>query len=158
MIDIDDFDTIIKFHKDIDKGKLLSVFLYIRSYIIKRPLDDFGNEYPDAKDKPEAFWRPIEQIVDDLKLSTNLVNKCLNELLHMDLLKKHKTGSYQKNKKPRKNAPNIYVLNNDKWEQEQGWALKKLEEIFEVEHFDPPIQRHKKKNKDNKKGEDDETN
>lgn len=49
---------------------------------------------------------------------------------------KKEVGSVQPDpNKPPKNVPNIYVLNNERCEQEIKWAIEKMLEIYKVDSF-----------------------
>lgn len=134
------FDTIMMADSSLNKENLLIAFLYINSYIGCRS-KNVDEKY--CKENPEAFWRSIECMADDLSMSKDTINQCLNYLTsneddHSALLVKEEVGSIQPDKsKPPKNAPNIYVLNKEGYEKEIKWALNKMLEIYKVDKFFP---------------------
>ena len=134
-------DTIMMADSSINKENLLMAFLYINSYIGCRSnhLENTYNE--DSKDKPEAFWRSIQRMSQDLSMSKKTIGDCIDYLTgqtdtNEPLLIKHETGYIpQEKNKPPKQAPNIYVLNKEGYEKEIQWALNKMMEIYKVDHF-----------------------
>ena len=74
-------------------------------------------------------------------MSKDTINQCIQYLTSSigdrePLLIKKEVGSVQPDpKKPPKNVPNIYVLNNERCEQEIKWAIEKMLEIYKVESF-----------------------
>ena len=145
------YNTIMMADSSLNKENILMSFLYINSYIGCRQRDKDGNEYPDAKDKPEAFWRSLENMSKDLAMSKDTINQCIQYLTTPStdckaLLVKKEVGSVQTDKnKPPKNVPNIYVLNKDGCHQEIEWALNKMLEVYEVDSF-LPLSGSKKEN------------
>ena len=118
-------------------------FLYINSYIGCRPKKDDGSEFDNAKDNPEAFFRSIKNMSEELAMSKDTINQCINYLTtstdnNPALLIKREVGSVQPDKsKPPKNVPNIYVLNKDGYKQEIEWALNKMLQLYQVDEFYP---------------------
>ena len=118
-------------------------FLYINSYIGCRGRQDDGSEYDNAKDNPEAFYRSIKNMSEELAMSKDTINQCIEYLTtssetHEALLIKREVGSVQPDKtKPPQNVPNIYVLNKEGYEQEIKWALNKMLELYQVNEFCP---------------------
>ena len=113
------FDTIMLADSSLNKENILVAFLYINSYIGCRPRQNDGSEYKNAKDNPEAFYRSIKHMADELSMSKDTINQCIEYLTKSSdnipaLLIKREVGSVQPDKsKPPKNVPNIYVLNKE---------------------------------------------
>ena len=137
------FDTIMMADSSLNKENILMAFLYINSYIGCRSRQDDGSEYDNAKDNPEAFYRSIQNMSEELAMSKDTINQCIEYLTtssetHEALLIKKEVGSVQPDKtKPPKNVPNIYVLNKEGYEQEIKWALNKMLELYQVDEFCP---------------------
>ena len=138
------FDTIMLADSSLNKENILVAFLYINSYIGCRPRQNDGSEYKNAKDNPEAFYRSIKHMADELSMSKDTINQCIEYLTKSSddipaLLIKREVGSVQPDKsKPPKNVPNIYVLNKEGYKQEIKWALNKMLELYKVNEFYPP--------------------
>lgn len=137
------FDLIIMNDSNLNIESLLTVFLYINSYIGTRPKKEDGSEIMfNPETKPEAFWRSIESMAHELSMSKDTISQCIDYLTTSTnnreaLLVKREVGSIQPDKnKPPKNVPNIYVLNKEGYQQEIEWALCKMLEIYGVENFD----------------------
>lgn len=137
------FNTIMMADSSLNKENVLMAFLYINSYIGCRTKQDDGSEYKNAKDNPEAFFRSIKNMSEELCMSKDTINQCIEYLTtssqnHEALLIKREVGSVQPDKnKPPQNVPNIYVLNKDGYEQEIKWALSKILELYQVDRFYP---------------------
>lgn len=136
------FDFIMMNESSINRENILIAFLYINSYIYIRQRDKNGNEIlSKPQDKPEAFYRSLETMSKDLSMSKDTINQCIQYLTSSignkePLLIKQEVGSVQPDpKKPPKNVPNIYVLNNERYEQEIEWAIEKMLEIYKVDSF-----------------------
>lgn len=137
-------DVIYKSDTKLSKESIITVFLYINSYIGCRPKQNDGSEYANAKDNPEAFYRSIKHMAEELSMSKDTINQCIEYLTKSSdnipaILIKREVGSIQPDKtKPPKNVPNIYVLNKEGYKQEIEWALNKMMELYRVEEFYPP--------------------
>lgn len=138
---------------NLTKESILHVFLYINSYIGCRSLKDNGTEYENAKDHPGAFYKSIKNMSEELAMSKDTINKCIEFLTtssetHNALLIKREVGSIHPDKnKPPQNVPNIYVLNREGYEKEIEWALEKMYELYHVTEFQPfTTGNHTKKN------------
>ncbi len=137
------FDVIMMADTSLNRESILMAFLYINSYIGCRKRNEDGSEMPNAKDCPEAFWRSIESMSKDLSMSKDTINQCIDYLttysnIMSPLLIKREVGSVQPDKsKPPKNVPNIYVLNQEGYQQEIEWALNKMLEVYGVDEFYP---------------------
>lgn len=135
-------DFIMMNESSINRENILVAFLYINSYIYLRQRDKNGNELlSKPQDKPEAFFRSIDFMSKELSMSKDTINQCIQYLTSSigdkkPLLIKKEVGSVQPDpKKPPKNVPNIYVLNNERYEQEIEWAITKMLEIYNVDSF-----------------------
>ena len=110
----------------INTENILSVFLYINSYIYRRKKNDSKIMYP------EAFWKSLETMAKDLSMSKNTINKCIAYLSSSlngcpALLVKHDQQIIQySNNSPPKQIPNIYVLNQDGYKKEIELATQKI--------------------------------
>lgn len=137
------FDTIMMADSSLNRENILMAFLYINSYIGCRAKKNDGSEFDNAKDNPEAFFRSIKKMSEELAMSKDTINQCINYLTtstenNPALLIKREVGSVQPDKsKPPKNVPNIYVLNKDGYKQEIEWALNKMLQLYQVDEFYP---------------------
>ena len=137
------FDAIMMADSSLNRENILMAFLYINSYIGCRTRKDDGSEYDDAKDNPEAFFKSIKNMSEELSMSKDTINQCINYLTtstknNPALLIKREVGSVQPDKsKPPKNVPNIYVLNKEGYKQEIEWALNKMLQLYGVDEFYP---------------------
>ena len=138
-----DLDAILNGKTSLNRENILMAFLYINSYIGCRPKKDDGSEFDNAKDNPEAFFRSIKNMSEELAMSKDTINQCINYLTtstenNPALLIKREVGSVQPDKsKPPKNVPNIYVLNKEGYKQEIEWALNKMLQLYQVDEFYP---------------------
>lgn len=137
------FDTIMMADSSLNRENILIAFLYINSYIGCRRRKEDGSEYENAKDNPEAFYKSIKHMAEELSMSKDTINQCMEYLTTPSvdmpaLLVKREVGSVQSDKsKPPQNVPNIYVLNKDGYKQEIEWALNKMMELYKVNEFYP---------------------
>lgn len=137
------FDTIMMADSTLNRESILVAFLYINSYIGCRPRQNDGSEYENAKDNPEAFYRSIKHMAEELSMSKDTINQCIEYLTKSSddipaLLIKREVGSVRPDKsKPPQNVPNIYVLNKEGYKQEIEWALNKMLELYKVDEFYP---------------------
>lgn len=128
------YDSILNIETKILKENLLMAFLYINSYIGCR-----SSKTTNPQNKPEAFFKSIETMAKELCMSKDTITQCINRLTTSEnnrepLLIKKEVGSVIVKNKPQ-NVPNIYVLNEDGYEQEIEWALSKMCEIYNVKSF-----------------------
>lgn len=135
IITADEIDTLLQSKTKIEKANLFAIYLYMKSYIFQRNLTDIGEEFADAPSKPSAFFKSIDSIMQDTGISKETINRCIKEYIHLRLFKCKQTGSYKTSNDKEKNAPNIYVLDNDKAEQEIEWAVEKLKQMYNVDTF-----------------------
>ena len=136
-------DWIINADTVLNKECLLIAFIYINSYIGYRKVINSKDDVEDAKKNPRAFWKSMIKMSEELAMSKDTLNQCVQYLSTGDefnepLLKKHITG-YANNRKTNnpENVPNIYVLNEEGYEQEIRWAINKMLEVYQVDHFFP---------------------
>ena len=115
MLTSSQFDTIMMADSSLNRENILMAFLYINSYIGCRPRQDNGSEYENAKDNPEAFFRSIKHMAEELSMSKDTINQCIEYLTKSSdnipaLLIKREVGSVQLDKsKPPQNVPNICI-------------------------------------------------
>ena len=136
-------NNIMMADSSLNRENILVVFLYINSYIgcRKRNVDDSNKS--NGKDCPEAFFKSIVKMSEELSMSKDTINQCIEYLTKSTaerdaLLIKREVGSVQPNKlKPPQNVPNIYVLNKAGYEQEIKWALEKIAQLYGTEEFYP---------------------
>lgn len=137
------FDSIMAIDSKINKENILVAFLYILSYIGCRKRNKDGSEIRNAEEHPEAFFKSIKKMSEELSMSKDTINQCIEYLTtpsetHGALLVKREVGSVQPDKsKPPQNVPNIYVLNKEGYEQEIKWALEKIVQIYGTDEFYP---------------------
>ena len=130
IISASQLDTIISCNTN--KDNLLLAFLYIRSYIIHRPKHSDGTEiFTEPYMHPEAFYRNMNTMAEDIGMSKNTIIQCLEYLTAstgggQTLLCKKEFEGVKEDKAPPLNIPNIYVLNKKGWEQEADWAYNKI--------------------------------
>lgn len=138
-------DTIMMADSSLNRENILVAFLYINSYIGCRKRKNDGTEYQDAARNPEAFFGSIQKMSEELAMSKDTINQCIEFLTQSTdsknaLLIKKEVGSVQPDKKkPPKNVPNIYVLNKQGYEQEIKWAIGKIIELYKTDEFYPPV-------------------
>ena len=130
-----DFDVIMVDESTVNKDVLLLSYLYINSYINTRQT---AKEIESPEQYPQAFYKTLSSMAQDISMSQMSIDKCLKELVRKGLLIKETVGSIKHNDHPPKNVPNIYVLNKEGYQQEIKWALQKLKEIYKVKHFEKP--------------------
>ena len=144
-------DTIMMADSSLNKENILVAFLYILSYIGCRKRKDDGSEYDSAKNNPEAFFKSIKHMSEDLAMSKDTINQCMEFLTkatdtHDALLIKREVGSVQPDKsKPPQNVPNIYVLNKEGYEQEIKWALDAIIKAYQTDEFYPFVKGNNQK-------------
>ena len=152
-ITLNEVDTLILESSKIDKSILFSIYLYMKSFMINRPLTIDGEEYKNAHEKPSSFFGTYNSIIEALGYSKGTITKCFDEYIKLGLLKKHETGSYfvSFNGVIKKiNAPNIYVINNDKADKEIQWTLEKFKQLYNVDQFHEMQNKYKNKKEKNK--------
>lgn len=146
-----DFDKIMSMNTKPTKESILLCFLYINSYIGCRKRNEDGSDKSNAKNYPEAFFRSIKHMAEELSMSKDTINQCMEYLTKSTnerdaLLIKREVGSVQPDKtKPPQNVPNIYVLNKEGYEQEIKWALDKIVELYDTDEFYPFVKGNNQK-------------
>lgn len=140
-------NTIMKYESGVKKENLLMVFLYINSYIYIRAkdMDEYAMPYPSQR--PEAFWKSINNMAKELSMSKSTISQCIDclttlvktsegETLSPLLIKREVNNIQLDDKKASKIMPNIYVMNKDGYEKEIKCALYKILEIYKVGNFE----------------------
>lgn len=146
-----DLDTILNSESTLNKENILVAFLYINSYIGCRKRNEDGSEKENAKEYPEAFFKSIKHMSEELAMSKDTINQCIEYLTtssetHNALLIKREVGSVQPDKtKPPQNIPNIYVLNKKGYELEIKWALQKITQLYDTDEFHPFVKGNNQK-------------
>lgn len=141
MITSSQLNTIMMADSSLNKENILLAFLYINSYIGCRSKKDDGTEYENAKENPEAFFKSLESMAKEISMAKETINQSIDYLIsqeeHPALLVRKNVGSIPTTKThPPKNAPNIYVLNKNGYQQEIKWALDKMLEVYGVKNFE----------------------
>lgn len=145
------FDNIMMADSSLNKENILVAFLYILSYIGCRKCKDDGSDYESAKDNPEAFFKSIKHMSEELSMSKDTINQCMEYLTKSTderdaLLIKREVGSVQPDKsKPPQNIPNIYVLNKEGYEQEIKWAIDKIIQLYGTDEIYPFVKGNNQK-------------
>ena len=145
------FDVIMMADSSLNRENILMAFLYINSYIGCRKRNEDGSEKSNAKEYPEAFFRSIKHMSEELSMSKDTINQCMEYLTKSTderdaLLIKREVGSVQPDKsKPPQNVPNIYVLNKEGYEQEIKWALEKIVQLYGTDEFYPFVKGNNQK-------------
>lgn len=135
-----EFNTLMHIKSSAAKPLLLKCYLYVKSFIFEYQEYEIG--------KVSAFYQAIDEMVANLHISRKKVDKCLDLFVQNGLLCKHETGSYKTHMGTIKNAPNIYVLNNENAKENINTAVKRLKYNLEVEKFIPITYCGKKLRKD----------
>lgn len=145
------YDNIMMADSSLNRENILVAFLYINSYIGCRKRNEDGSEKSNAKEYPEAFFKSIKHMSEELSMSKDTINQCMEYLTkstdeHDALLIKREVGSVQHDKsKPPQNVPNIYVLNKEGYEQEIKWALEKIVQLYGTDEFYPFVKGNNQK-------------
>lgn len=132
------YEAIMVADTSLNKESILLAFLYISSYIGCRKRDDDGAELPDAHDHPEAFWKSIDKMSEELSMSRNTIRQCIDYLTESTdaspalLVKKEFDTLQTDQSKSSRNLPNIYVLNKEGYQQEIEWAINKMLEVYDI--------------------------
>lgn len=144
-------DNIMMADSSLNRENILVAFLYINSYIGCRKRNEDGSEKSNAKEYPEAFFKSIVKMSEELSMSKDTINQCMEFLTKSTdernaLLIKREVGSVQPDKsKPPQNVPNIYVLNKEGYEQEIKWALEKIVQLYGTDEFYPFVKGNNQK-------------
>lgn len=130
------FNSIMMADSSLNRENILVAFLYINSYIGCRKKKDDGSDYENAKDNPEAFYRSLKNMAEDLSMSKDTIYQCIDYLTTSCnnapalLIKKEVTSVKPDKSMLPPNLPNIYVLNKEGYKQEIRWALDKMLELY----------------------------
>lgn len=137
-----DFDKIMQIKTKPAKENVLVCFLYILSFIGCRKRNDDGTENINAKEYPEAFYKSIKHMSEELSMSKDTISQCVEYLIkpqnnHPALLIKRELENIQVDKsKTLQNIPNIYVLNKNGYEKEIDWASEKIARFYSKNELD----------------------
>lgn len=145
-----EINTIIEKKCSVPKCLLLNVFLYMKSFMFIKEDYDISNF--------SAFYGDIGKLAEDTEITRHTADKCIDFFLQNHLLYKHETGSYY-SKRGIKNAPNIYVLyeNKERMNDNIKGAIKRLkfkllkEEYGNSKKFMPVVYSGKKIKKQEKR-------
>ena len=110
----EEFNTLVGKSYTVSKEKLVAVYTYIKSYMYDSDEFEIG--------KFCAFFKDVSSSAHNLNISVHQMDRCLKFYLDNGLLIKYQTGSY-KFQGNILNAPNIYVLNNEKAKSNINSAL-----------------------------------
>lgn len=130
---IADFDSIMEIECTVSKEIVLSVYLYICSFIGNYTHNMCSSVIQSDNDNPNSFWKSITAISKDLSLSKTTITQCLDILTtehgnNKSLLVKRETGNiYIGESLQLQRTPNIYVLNKYGHEKEIELTIKKLQ-------------------------------
>lgn len=103
----------------------LLMFLYVNSFIWKRPRDANGKEtIPFPEKSPEVFFQSINNISKKTGMSKKTVSQCLDALSQSSVLCKNKAPNLFGNND--KTQSYIYAIFKLGCEKEIEWAVKKL--------------------------------
>lgn len=127
-VPFDVVDKILLAKSSVSRENLLLVYLYVSSYIYENDADPRGKQ-------PAAFYRKLSEMKTTISMSSDTINKSLNELVEIGILRKHIVGSTKGKYKAPKNVPNIYVLNKDGYRHEINLALQKMKQDYGVAEF-----------------------
>ena len=150
ILDVNEFNNILSSTSVITTENLMHVYLYVKSYMFAKKSNE--NKYSTSSKGVGSFYKEVSIISDDIGLSNKTVISCLDELVNLNLLIKHETGSCIKKKRGKEcveNVPNIYVLNNENASKEIDLTIHKLKNYYGVDDFNPYIGKDKIKNKNN---------
>lgn len=146
------YDNIMMADSSLNKENILVAFLYINSYIGCRKRNEDGSEKSNAKNYPEAFFKSIKHMSEDLAMSKDTINQCIEFLTQSTdnrdaLLIKQEVGSVQADRsKSPQNAPNIYVLNKEGYRQEIAWAMDIIAKAYKTDEFRPSVRESNQNN------------
>ena len=129
-------DVITRLSANIGTEHILTVFLYISSYIGCRKRNEDGSELENPQNNPEAFWKSINNMAKDLGMSKSTIYQCIDYLTTYNndtppLLIKHNISEFN-NEENLTGLPSIYVLNKKGYKNEIKWAINKMKEIYDI--------------------------
>lgn len=119
------FDKLMAIKCPLSKATLLKIYTYMREEMIE------------SQEKAYGFKLGLDNtIVKDLSLNRKSIDTALEAFVDNGIFIKHTTGSYWVNDAPR-NAPNIYVLPDDKADSNIKSLLEELKQRYGVDDFAP---------------------
>lgn len=119
MLTENEFDNIMEYDGNICKSIVLRVYLFIKSKM-------FYKSESSGFEKFSAYYMNGDAAINDLKISRERYDNCLNFLVNKGLLAKYETGSYYTKHNSIINAPNVYVLNDKDKIDNINEAVKRL--------------------------------
>lgn len=114
-------DTLVTYKglpKSTSPDKLLLLLTYIRVNKLRRST----NQQSNPKKKPEFFYRHINQISDDLVLSTKTITNCIQVLEDLDIIASHPMPRYKDKYDRWHTDVTLFVDKINDWEQELRWG------------------------------------
>lgn len=120
------FDILMSIKCPVTTATLLKVYTYIRSGIVETEEQAYG------------FYGSIKLASRILGLNRKTVDVCLDAFVENGLFIKHSTGSCYVNGEPR-NVPNIYVLPDDKANENIDALIIELKNKYKVDEFAPVL-------------------
>ncbi len=131
------FNTIMMANSTLNKENILMIFLYINSYIGNHVKNTDNQDFSNMKEYPKAFWRSIDSMAKDLSMSKPTILKCLQYLTNPQnglpalFIKEDAKDLRVNGITLPKLIPNIYVLNEDGYENEIALAKEKIIEQYQ---------------------------
>lgn len=132
-----------------NKEYMYYLFTYVKSYIYIRKVNDNKKTTSHTNTNPESFFRSYSAISKDINMSKNTINKLMEELVNIGLLVRQtlKFLDYTDSLGHGYNIPYIYVLNNEKYQQEIDYTVTKLKEYYGKDLVRYKTERLKSKNR-----------
>lgn len=118
IITVKELNAILNCPEYKSKASLVRVFLYAKSFMQIAYTGDTNSTI-------SAYYVAGDVAADALQMSRNKYDLCINVLCGLNLLICHQTGSYHSEFGIR-NAPNIYVLNNEDAQRNIQGGLSRL--------------------------------
>ena len=132
-ITLSQLETIKNAKVSVNKESLLTVFLYISSYMMSQSKQNYS-----SNKEPEAFFKSINSMSEELSMSKNTIMQCVDYLTtssetHTALFVRRKVGYVptDKDRKPM-SIPSIYVLNKTGYQKELDKALAKIKDLYQI--------------------------
>lgn len=137
----------------VKRENILTVYLYVLSCMFIKTNKMLGVEieYDDEFCPPEAFWKSLTVVSEDIGMAKPTIMKCFEYLTSPNgnnepIFIRRDVGSLKcENSKLPKNIPNIYVLNKDGYEKEIELALNRIYNTYNRKSFNSLRHRKKKK-------------
>lgn len=123
MLTKEEYDNIIRYNSDRNKEKLLTLYLYIKSFCYQVADNEIST----------GFYQGLDTVCTYIGLSKQSVIKLYNKLVEMELLYKYKVESLPINKKANHNPiyiPTIYIPNLGQSSQELNKIYKNTVNIM----------------------------